>query len=183
MRLLTIDDYAALDEDEHGRFELQEGRLVMSPSPAPDHMLVMARLIVQLDGQLPVGFVAIPDVDVNLELVPRDCPGFSRRPDLVIVPENALKRVRTEGGLLRAGEVEVIVEIVSPGSKRTDYVIKRQEYADAGIGHYWIIDIDLPVSLTDCHLAGGFGYQDVTRTGEFVTTAPFGVRLDLTTLL
>jgi Uma2 family endonuclease len=47
MRLLTIDDYAALDEDEHGRFELQQGRLVMSPSPAPDHMLVMARLIVQ----------------------------------------------------------------------------------------------------------------------------------------
>lgn len=35
--LLTVGEYAALSEDETGRFELLEGNLVRSPSPSPDH--------------------------------------------------------------------------------------------------------------------------------------------------
>lgn len=36
-RLLTITEYAALGEDDQYRWELQEGNLVMSPSPSPRH--------------------------------------------------------------------------------------------------------------------------------------------------
>ena len=78
--------------------------------------------------------------------------------------------------MIRAAEVLVVVEIVSPGSRRTDHVAKRSEYADAGIPHYWIVDLDEPVSLLDCHLAEGFGYQDGgSIAGVFTTTEPFGV--------
>ncbi len=52
-RLLTIDEYAAIGEVEHGRVELQEGSLVMSPSPTPFHMLAIAGLRDQLKPQLP----------------------------------------------------------------------------------------------------------------------------------
>ena len=105
--------------------------------------------------------------------VPPGEPGFSRRPDLMIIERAARERVKAEGGLLRASEVLVVVEIVSPGSRRTDYVIKRGEYADAGIPHYWIVDITTPVSLVDCHLAGEFGYQEAPAVvAEFVTTEP-----------
>jgi Uma2 family endonuclease len=129
----------------------------------------------------------IPDVDVDLELAPRGKPGFVRRPDLVVVHRAALERVRRDEGLLgllgllRACEVLVVVEIVSPGSHRTDHVIKRGEYADAGIPHYWIVDLDAPVALIAGHLAAEFGYQDAgSVTGRFVTTEPFpvGLRLD-----
>jgi Uma2 family endonuclease len=76
--------------------------------------------------------------------------------------------------------VLVVVEIVSPGTRRLDHVVKRSEYADAGIGHYWIIDIDEPVTLLDCHLAGPLGYVDSgSLAGTFSTTAPCPVRLDL----
>jgi len=88
--------------------------------------------------------------------------------------------VASEGGLLRASEVVLVVEIASPGSRRTDNVIKRAEYADAGIPHYWILDLDPPVSLLDCHLAEDFGYQDGGGcTGVFETTEPFSVRVQL----
>ncbi|PKW12813.1 hypothetical protein [Saccharopolyspora spinosa] len=40
----------------------------MSLSPAPDHMIATSNLILQLAGQVPAGFKAIPDVDVDLEL-------------------------------------------------------------------------------------------------------------------
>ncbi len=36
----------------------------------------------------------------------------------------------------------VVVEIVAPESRRTDNVIKRAEYADAGVPHYWTIDLE-----------------------------------------
>lgn len=183
-RLLTVEAYASLGEDDRYRSELQEGNLVMSPSPAPDHMIVMRKLLIQLDEQLPPGLQVIPDIDVDLELVPRGKPGFVRRPDLIVVPDAAVARVRRDGGILRAGEVLIIVEIISPGSYRTDHVIKRGEYADAGIPHYWIVDLDGPATLTDCHLAGEFGYQDAgPRTARFITPEPFPVDLRLDGLL
>jgi Uma2 family endonuclease len=78
-----------------------------------------------------------------------------RRPDLIVVDYKAIERVDSDGGLLRASAVLVVVEIVSPGSRRLDHVGKRHEYADASIGHYWIVDLDEPVTLLDCHLARG----------------------------
>ena len=123
-------------------------------------------------------------MDVDLELAPPESPGTVRRPDLVVVPPHARRRVRGEGGILRASEVVLAVEVLSPGSQRADHVHKRGEYADAGIGHYWIVDLSEPVSMLAGHLAGEFGYADGGAvTGTFAATAPFDVTLDLDALL
>lgn len=183
-RLLTVDEYLALGETESGYTELVEGRVVMSPSPAPRHNRAGYRAAVQLESRLPSGLEVLLDLDLDLGLVPRGTPGFVRRPDLIVVSREALPRVDREGGAIRASEVAIVVEFVSPGSQRTDNVIKRGEYADAGIPHYWIVDLGEPVSLLVCHLAGPFGYADGGAvTGIFTATAPFAVELDLDALL
>src|SRR5437899_8554353 len=74
-RLLTIADYAALGEDDRNRWELQEGNLVMSPSPTPRHMVAAAELYSQLRSQLPADLRAVPDVDLDVQLVPYGQPG------------------------------------------------------------------------------------------------------------
>jgi Uma2 family endonuclease len=177
---LTIAEYSALGETESGYTELVEGSLLMSPSPTPNHNFASGRLLLQLHPQLPGQIDVIQDVDIDLELDLPEGPGNSRRPDLVLTHRDARLRVSKEGGLLRASEVLVAIEIVSPGSRRTDRVIKRGEYADAGIPHYWIVDLEPPVSLIECHLAGEFGYADSGEvTGQFTTTEPIGLRLDL----
>ena len=181
---LTIAEYERLPEDTDHRWELQEGWLVMSPSPKSRNMRTMSKLIAQLEPQLPVGLCAIGGLDINLELVPPDEPGGARRPDLIIVEEAAYERSDIEDTLLRASEVLVVVEIVSRGSVRMDNVIKCGEYAEAGIPNYWIIDVDDPVSLVECRLAGDSGYQDNGAvTGVFTTSAPFPVRIDLNRLV
>jgi Uma2 family endonuclease len=119
--LLTVTEYAELGETESGYTELVEGRLLMSPSPVPDHNYAASELLVQLRPQLPNHLEVIPDVDVDLQLVPPGQPGFSRRPDLIVALRTARQRVREAGGMIRAAEVE----IVSPGSHRTDHVAKR----------------------------------------------------------
>jgi hypothetical protein len=69
------------------------------------------------------------------------------------------------------------------GLVRTDQVIKHGEYAEAGIGHYWMIDLAEGPALTACHLGGPFGYVDEPPvTGTFTTQHPFPVRLELAAL-
>jgi Uma2 family endonuclease len=180
---LTLADYLALGEDEDCAYELQEGELVMAPSPTPRHSYAMGELHVQLRAQLPPGLLALQDVDVDLQLVGPDGPATVRRPDLLVTSTDAYDRVGRDGGLLRASEVRLVVEIISPGSQRTDSRVKRDEYADAGIPHYWIVDLDPVPTLTPCHLAGEFGYQDGGAvTVSYEASEPAPVRIDLTAL-
>lgn len=182
--LLTVAEYLEIGEIELGYSELVEGRLLMSPGPVPDHNNAAFELGVQLRSQLPAGLQTLPDMDLDLQLAPVNAPGTVRRPDLIVVQQDARLRVRREGGVIRASEVLIVVEFLSPGSKRTDHRVKRDEYADAGIPHYWIIDVNEPVSLLACHLAGEFGYADAgTATGRFTATAPFPITIDLGALI
>jgi len=130
--------------------------------------------------------VAPPHLLTVAESGPRPEPGGTAHRDPVgaTVPREARLRVRRAGGVLRAADVVVAIELLSPGSLRTDHVHKRGEYADAGIPHYWIVDVTEPVSLLACHLAGEFGYHDGGAVAaRFSTTSPFAVTLDLNGLL
>ncbi len=177
-KLLSIAEYAALGECEAGYTELCGGVVSLWPNPTVGHNVAMGELGYQLHRQLPDRLLVIHGIDVDLELVPAGGPGFSRRPDLVVVDADALDRVEVEGGLIRASEVRVVIEIVSPESHRRDNVLKREEYARAGIPHYWLVDLGEPVSVVGCHLAGEFGYRDSGAvTGEFTTTSPCPITL------
>ena len=179
-RLLTVAEYLDIGEVEPGYTELVEGRLLMSPSPTFRHSRANGKLWATLDAQLPSGLVSVMDIDVDLQAGPEDGPGTVRRPDVVVVRSTAPSRIDREGGVFRASEAVLAVEILSPGSRRLDHVLKRVEYTDAGIPHYWIVDLDEPVSLIACHLAGEFGYVDGgTVTGVFRTTEPFPIEIDL----
>jgi Uma2 family endonuclease len=187
LRLLTVADYLALPEDTEVRHELQEGVLVMSPRPFPDHQRCQRRIARQLEDQVPGGLEILPEVDVDLQLAPPTHPATVRVPDLVVVHVSALERIRHEGRLLRAAEVVLVVEIISPGSRRLDTVLKHSEYADAGVPHYWIVDLGEPgdrPQVTAHHLAGEFGYADAGPVvGVFAAAEPFAVHIDLNALV
>ena len=177
---LTIGEYAELGETSFGYTELIEGSLSMSPSPTHRHNRASYRLAKQLEPQLPEHVEFFLDVDIDLQLNPPGGPGFSHRPDLITIDRAETERVDREGGILRASAVQVVVELVAPGSQRIDNVYKRGEYADAGLPWYWIIDLGKPVSLVACYLTEEFGYQDHERvTGMFTTEEPFPVTIDL----
>lgn len=179
-RPLTISDFLALGEDDRFHWELQEGVLVKAPSPKLRHNVFRSRLDHLLEPQLPSGFASVPDIDVDLELVPEGGPATVRRPDLVVVEASAVDRVDELGGILRASDVHLVVEVLSPSSRRMDYQIKRSEFADAGIPHYWIIDLELVVSLVPLRLTEELGYLDNGAvTGVYTTDLPYPLSIDL----
>jgi hypothetical protein len=65
----------------------------------------------------------------------------------------------------------------------TDRVTKAFEYADAGIEHYWVIELGPPVSLTGLLLVDG-EYEEVVRTtGTVEVAAPAPLVVDVGGLL
>ncbi|MFC7752039.1 Uma2 family endonuclease [Tsukamurella soli] len=168
--LMSLAEWRALGEDTVGRSELQEGVRIVSPRPGIAHMDAVYELWMQLREQMPNGFRTVAEVDV---VVDPQTPATVRAPDLVVYKSGA-------SAPLPAADVVVVIEILSPGTRRVDRVTKRSEYADAGIRAYWIVDLDGP-RLTELTLAGG-EYSAKEHVGEFTTTVPFGLRIDLTTL-
>jgi Uma2 family endonuclease len=181
---LTVAQYIALGETEDGYTELVDGRLIMFPNSLIVHARASINLAMQIAGQLPDDLEMIPSVDVDLELAPSDKPGFVRRPDLIVVKRSARRRLDAEDGLIRATEVVLAVEVLSPISRYTDSHTKRAEYAVAGIPFYWIVDPDELVSLAPMHLAGEIGYQESpAETGGYEAMEPFPLKIQLDRLI
>lgn len=74
-----------------------------------------------------------------------------------------------------------MVEVLSPSNARYDLVIKRDEYAIAGIPLYWIID-PKKQTLTVLELADGGIYREVAvvEPGQvWRSDRPFPLAFDL----
>jgi Uma2 family endonuclease len=126
--------------------------------------------------QLPSDLTTVAEVEVLLTTDPLTV----RVPDLIVTRTTVYE---TNPSRFRADEVLLIVEIISPGSRRTDRVTKMNEYAEAGIAEYWILDGD-PLTLTAYALQADGAYQ---LTGDFrgqtsLMACGTPIRLDLDAL-
>jgi Uma2 family endonuclease len=175
--LMTLDEWDALPEDNSAHYELQEGVLVVSPKPARGHQRAVLLLGMQMHRQCPQAWQVVPEFEV---VVQPNGPATVRAPDLVVVrADGPEKRVL-------ADEVVLAVEIISPGSRNVDIHLKAFEYAEAGIPHYWVVDLDPPApTITSFALgAPGDGYvESQTASGELVVTEPFEMQIDVDALV
>ncbi|MDQ2638703.1 MAG: Uma2 family endonuclease [Actinomycetota bacterium] len=154
--LVTLEQWDALELDEARRWELVEGGIVMTPRPRPLHQIVSRNLSQLIRAALPATLVVLQEVEITVEA---RFPPTVRDPDLVVVNRSVVDRnpVRVD-----ADDVSLVVEIVSPGSRRTDRVMKLYEYAKAGIERYWIVDLDAdPDERFLVHVLGEGTYQRV----------------------
>jgi len=132
---LTYDDYLLFPDDGR-RHELIDGQHYVTLAPSLRHQEISKRLFRVLDGHLQVhslGQVFYAPVDV----VPTDVDVVE--PDLLYVSNE-------RAGILRdpvRGAPDLVIEIVSPGSRRTDEVVKRKLYERVGVREYWIVDPEL----------------------------------------
>lgn len=73
-----------------------------------------------------------------------------------------------------------VVEVLSPGTRRIDRVLKLAEYAEAGIAHYLLVEPGPPVTMTEFRLTGA-RYEHVADHRGGVTVdlgVPVAVDLD-----
>ncbi len=130
----NYDDYRQLPEGK--RYEILDGELFVIPAPGIRHQRltgdIFSRLLhhvrEQRTGEV---FIAPCDVVLSEEVIVQPDIAFVRRERQGIV-----------GELNIGGPPDLVVEILSPGSRSKDLEIKRKMYARFVVPEYWIVDPD-----------------------------------------
>jgi Uma2 family endonuclease len=93
-------------------------------------------------------------------------------PDIMVIPRPGAPIARFEGVPL------LVVEVLSPSTRSSDTVTKRDAYAHAGIGHYWIVDPDAPGIVALALEAGTYVERGSASGAETLSvTEPFEVKV------
>ena len=127
----TLAELHSLPEDGN-KYELLRGDLLATPPPTDPHETIAARITRLLDPFVAahgLGFVYRPRAVFRYE-------GSELEPDLMVRAAHPQPR----SGWDKAPKPILIVEILSPSTRRRDFEMKRAFYVDAGIHEYWIVD-------------------------------------------
>jgi Uma2 family endonuclease len=147
-RVLTAEEYDALPENP--RRELVDGEIQLMASPTKLHQLVKLALYYELAALCP------DELDVTSELEVRLAPLRRRIPDVLVVRAEGFDANTSQ---LRPDQVELLVEVVSPGSESRDREVKPREYARVGIPHFWRVEVAPKVEVHSFRL-GDSGYLE-----------------------
>jgi Uma2 family endonuclease len=136
-RRYTVEEVYNLPADGN-RYEVVHGELLVTPAPKTRHQAVIGRLHVALHAYLaPLG------LSEGLFLGPADYFHGSDvyvQPDLLVgLPEEISEDWRT------VRHLRLVVEVLSPSSARSDRLVKRRAYQEAGVECYWVVDADRAV--------------------------------------
>ncbi len=128
----TESEYLALDTNR--LVELSDGCLEFLPMPTIFHQLIVKYLIAMLEAFIVAsasGTVLFAPLPVRL------WRGKFREPDILYLRPERVRNPHTQ-----PEGADLAMEVVSEGreNRERDLLIKRMEYAKAGIADYWIVD-------------------------------------------
>jgi Uma2 family endonuclease len=127
-------DYLWLTDHITRPVEYVDGHIEVLPTPTDHHQAILQYLLYAWHALL----VQIGGVVRCAPLRLRLANGHYREPDLLIL-RSAQDRRRANAWWEGA---DLVVEIVSPDDPDRDYITKRREYEQTGIGEYWIVDAE-----------------------------------------
>jgi len=132
-RRLTLEEWAALPEDEPG--ELCGGELVEEEVPDYVHEVVVSWLIRVVGSWIAPQGGLVGGSEAKFGVGEQR----GRKPDITVYLPDSTKPPRR--GIVRVPP-DIAVEVVSPEARdvRRDRVEKMEEYAAFGIRFYWIVD-------------------------------------------
>lgn len=133
---LTYDDFVHFPDDGH-RHELIDGAHYVTPSPDVRHQAIVVRLLVAIANHLKqhaVGRVFVAPLDVVLST--HDVV----EPDVLFVATDQADIV-TDTNI--QGPPALVVEVLSPSTRKRDAQAKRRLFERSGVREYWLVDPEL----------------------------------------
>lgn len=129
----TIADIEALPDGE--RAELIDGEMFMMATPMTVHQRILVKLIFEIE-------TFIRKNKGNCELFPAPFGVYIKKDERNYVEPDI--SVICHGDKLDEkgchGAPDWVIEIVSPSSRKMDYVRKTKLYRETGVQEYWIVD-------------------------------------------
>jgi Uma2 family endonuclease len=147
----TEELYLRITEQSNHLIEFTDGSIEALPMPTRKHQRIIAFLY-----QLLVALVKPQGGEVLFAALRMQIrPGKYREPDLLLLLDAGDPR-NQEAYWLGA---DMVVEVVSPDDPERDTVLKRADYAEAGIPEYWIVN-PLDETITVLALADDGQYAE-----------------------
>ena len=161
--LWTEEQYLRLTDQTNRFIEFTEGYVEVLPMPTRKHQAISRYLFLPL-----LAFVQrLGGTVFYAPLRVRVAPGRFREPDLVLLLDVHDPRNQNAFWL----GADLVVEIVSPDHVERDTVLKRADYAAAGIPEYWIVNPE-EETITVLTLEGGtYVAYGVFRRGDIAASA------------
>jgi Uma2 family endonuclease len=160
----TVELLEALPDDGL-RYELIDGTLLVSPLPTPRHQAAIGELYLLLRATCPEDhFVFLSPLDWQPD------GRTSLEPDLLVVRRDRI------GAKNITQTPTLVIEVISPSSRRIDRTLKLSRYAGGGISHYWVVDPMTPsVDIYEFHQGEYRLVASAAGDESVVVTAPFPV--------
>ena len=131
--LLTIEQYAALDEPVGTRYELSEGELIVTPSASHFHNKIRDRL----NGRLQAFLETHPCGEVSSETDVKLAADVVRRPDVAFFRQERIGGIDYDQVPLPIAP-DLAIEIVSKNDRADDLNLKVSQYLQAGVQAVWL---------------------------------------------
>jgi Uma2 family endonuclease len=131
---LTFQDWQRLPEREGTIYELDEGELLMEPSPALRHNLIRQRIATRLREYVESGRLGLVVEEMDFRLG----PDTVRNPDVAFMTQEHLSQTDIDRSPVEGAPV-LAVEVVSPTNRAEDMVKKTRQYLEAGARSVWIV--------------------------------------------
>jgi len=145
--LLTIADYAALDEPVGVRYELNEGELIVTPSADYFHNDLRDEFNIKLRPFVKSRKLGIVTSETDFQLL----GDTVRRPDVAFVSSDHLHGVNLRRVPLPLAP-DLVIEIVSKNDRADDLNLKVSQYLAAGVKAVWLF---YPVTRTAYRYVSG----------------------------
>jgi Uma2 family endonuclease len=130
---LNYEDYCLLPNNGK-RYEIIDGELFVTPSPLQRHQLILANLFYYLtDFAKKHGLGTVYPAPFDVVFSQYDVV----EPDILYVSKDRASVV-TEKNV--QGAPDLVVEILSESTAKTDRTTKLKLYARYGVAEYWVID-------------------------------------------
>jgi Uma2 family endonuclease len=162
-------NYADLENfpDDGKRREIIDGELYVTPSPVTPHQIVVGNLYFLIRRYLeerPVGRAFLAPLDVvfsQFDVV---------EPDLLFVSTGRAAVVTSKN---IAGSPDLAIEVLSPGTRRTDETIKRRLYERFDVLEYWVVDSKSQTIKIHRRAAAGVPFRPALATDHRVESPIF----------
>ncbi|PYV27724.1 MAG: hypothetical protein DMG24_03975 [Acidobacteria bacterium] len=131
--LLSVEDYAALDEPEGVRYELSEGELIVTPSPNFFHNQIRDEFNARLRAFVKSEKLGSVISEMDFKLV----GATVRRPDVAFISAHRLRNIDLEQVPLPVAP-DLAIEIVSKNDRAADLLVKVSQCLAAGTRAVWL---------------------------------------------
>ena len=132
--LLTVKDYAALDEPPGLRYELSDGELIVTPSASHFHNSIRDDFNSRLRSFVRQSRLGEVTCEADLVLAGE----VVRRPDVAFIRGERLQGVDLDQSPLPVAP-DLAIEIVSKNDRADDLLLKVSQYLRAGAQAVWLL--------------------------------------------